>query len=190
MSSEVQVIAYRARKGAPFGDKKAQVYGQELQSVRERRGELTPAIVVEEAEPEQSPLHERFEWDDNEAARKHREWQARYLMNRIDVVVEVKGERRETRAFQQVLVNVETRRPPKGKEARKAIESAGKGSFDGSFGSQYATVFDVSEEPNFREQAIARALGELTRWRKRWADYSEFDLLFKSIDIFEAEGAA
>ena len=190
MSNEVQVIAYRARKGAPFGDKKAEVYGRELQSVRERRGELTPAIVVEEAKSDDSPLHDRFEWDDTEAARKHREHQARYLMNRIEVVVEVRGERRETRAFQQVLVNVETRKPPRGKEARKAIKSAEKGSFDRSFGSKYATVFEVSEEPNFRKQAIARALGELNRWRKRWAEYTEFDAVFEAVDAFDAEEAA
>lgn len=51
------------------------------------RGILTPDAVVEAASDPGSPLHDYFEWDDTEAARKYRLDQARTLIRvvRVDV---------------------------------------------------------------------------------------------------------
>lgn len=51
------------------------------------RGELTPAAVVEEAADINHPLHSQFEWDDAEAARKHRLNQAADLIRSVRIRV-------------------------------------------------------------------------------------------------------
>jgi len=58
-----------------------------LLEIYQSRGRLlTPAIVVEEASPEDSPLHSHFNWDDESAAHSHRIAQARKLMSSVQVV--------------------------------------------------------------------------------------------------------
>lgn len=52
----------------------------ELQAIRDERGELTPALVVETARDPEHPLHSRFEWDDSVAAEKWRLEQASQLL--------------------------------------------------------------------------------------------------------------
>jgi hypothetical protein len=52
----------------------------QLQAVHDTRGKLTPEIVLDEARPLNSPLHDRFEWDDTRAAEAHRINQARNLI--------------------------------------------------------------------------------------------------------------
>lgn len=52
----------------------------ELQAIRDERGELTPALVVETARDPEHPLHSRFEWDDSTAAEKWRLEQASQLL--------------------------------------------------------------------------------------------------------------
>ena len=61
---------------------------EELLDIYERHGKLTPAIVLEEAEDEDSPLHHRFEWDDGEAAHRYRLYQARHLILQVKIRVQ------------------------------------------------------------------------------------------------------
>lgn len=56
----------------------------------ERDGRLAPADVVAEASDPASPLHDYFEWDDSEAARKYRLSQARTLIRSIKVEITVR----------------------------------------------------------------------------------------------------
>ncbi len=65
---------------------KAQTAGEELQRINQEHGEITPPLVVDEARPDDSPIHEIFEWDDYVAAEHHREHQARKLIRSIEVV--------------------------------------------------------------------------------------------------------
>lgn len=54
----------------------------ELRRIAEMHdGVLQAADVVEAARPKTSPLHSSFTWDDTEAAREYRLWQARMLIN-------------------------------------------------------------------------------------------------------------
>jgi hypothetical protein len=57
-----------------------------LYDILDRRGELTPPVIVDEARPEDAPLHDYFEWDDDVAAERHREAQARRLIRRFKIV--------------------------------------------------------------------------------------------------------
>ena len=48
-------------------------------------GRLTPANLVEEARPEESPMHKAFEWDDAKAAENYRKQQATQMIRAIVV---------------------------------------------------------------------------------------------------------
>lgn len=50
-------------------------------------GDLTPEMVVEDARDQRSPLHNRFEWDDEKAAHSHRIEQARKIIQSCTLVV-------------------------------------------------------------------------------------------------------
>jgi hypothetical protein len=59
-----------------------------LQSIYERHNALTPAIVLDEASRPDHPLHNRFTWDDGEAASKWRLHQAQALIRSVSVVID------------------------------------------------------------------------------------------------------
>jgi hypothetical protein len=63
----------------------ASVRNELMRIYRDSGDELTPEAVVEAAEPEDSPLHNRFEWDDSEAGRLYRLNQARELIRSVDL---------------------------------------------------------------------------------------------------------
>lgn len=69
----------------------------ELKALEDRRGRLTPQQVVETAEPDNSPLHGFFEWDDAKAGAAYRIEQARELIRRVKIEVTV-----EDRTFRVV----------------------------------------------------------------------------------------
>ena len=63
---------------------------QELDRLAREHGHITPELVVEAARDEGSPLHSHFDWDDSAAADKWRREQARQLIIRCRITVEVK----------------------------------------------------------------------------------------------------
>ena len=60
----------------------------QLQAIYDEHKRLTPSIVVTVAADPTHPLHERFVWDDSEAARRYRLVQASGLIRSVSVVVE------------------------------------------------------------------------------------------------------
>jgi hypothetical protein len=76
-----------------------------LTRIYEANGELTAQHVVDEARPETSELHHRFEWDDGVAGEAYRRVQAAELIRsvRIQFAVDPKSsERKYIRAFQSL----------------------------------------------------------------------------------------
>lgn len=73
----------------------------QLTSIYQARGELTPQTVVNEARPDDHPLHHRFEWDDAVAGEAYRRVQASELIRSVKVVFNETpaGERKSIRAF-------------------------------------------------------------------------------------------
>ena len=59
---------------------------EQLQTIYDDHGMLTPAIVVDEARPDDHPLHSRFEWDDAVAGEAWRREQAHQLIRTARVV--------------------------------------------------------------------------------------------------------
>ncbi len=60
---------------------------EEVQSIENRKGQITPDQVIEAAKNESSALHGFFIWDNSEAARLYRVDQARDLIRRVRIVV-------------------------------------------------------------------------------------------------------
>lgn len=73
-----------------------------------RDGELTPDEVLAAAAPEDSPIHDQFEWDDGKAGHTHRLTQARALIRRVRVSVIV-----DEPVTRQIRVNEYIRDPDK-----------------------------------------------------------------------------
>jgi hypothetical protein len=77
----------------------------QLASIHQRRGFLTPEVLVEEARPADHPLHSRFEWDDSIAGEAYRKVQAAELIRSVRIVykpADDKDESKSVRAWQAV----------------------------------------------------------------------------------------
>ena len=148
--------AYQWKPGARFRVKAA-VAGAELDRIRRRSGELTPAAVVEAAADPQNPLHGEFDWDDSEAARKYRESQARALINSVRVVVKLG----DPAATQQVaFVSV-------------CVRDSGRA---------YLPTNVVMADTDYSAQALAEALTALEGWQRRYAHLQDLTGVFAAIN--------
>ncbi len=95
---------YKARKGAKFNNKEAQVVGETIESLKDNSGYITSEGIISSARKKSSPIHDFFEWSNNKAAEEFRLQQARNLVNHIVEVVIVQGERVEQKSFFSVSV--------------------------------------------------------------------------------------
>lgn len=136
--------------------KKSVLIARELKRIaKANHGQLLPEKVVEAARPNSSPLHNRFEWDDTEAAQQYRLWQARHL---IRVCVEyLPGVSTPT----EVFVSLSTDR----------VE--GKG---------YRVMTEVLSREDSREQMLEDALAELNIFRLKYRRLKELSDVFEAID--------
>jgi hypothetical protein len=166
---------YTAVKGSHLSDEDAGIVGPELEVLAAAKGgdtkALTPAEIVEAARAEASPLHRFFEWDDSEAARQHRLWQARHLANswRVEIRYVDRGER--TTFVAPGLVNVRLQQPT---ADGGAVERA------------YIPVEDALSNPAYRAQLLADARGRLEHWRARFEMYRTLPEFAPLAPVFEA----
>ena len=97
---------YRWKEGARLSGDAGEV-GSFLETLRKKNdGELTAEIVLNAAQSKRSPIHDYFTWDDEEAADKHRLWEARKLIGSVEIVYA--GDRDPIRAFVNVKVDDES----------------------------------------------------------------------------------
>src|ERR1700744_2596460 len=74
-------MIYKFREGYSL-PVKAQVIGDHIGDRN-----VSAEKLVEEAKPEDSPIHNCFTWDDSEAAQKYRVEQARYMIRSVEKVI-------------------------------------------------------------------------------------------------------
>jgi hypothetical protein len=150
----IMIYEWKADSRFPIG---AQIAAERLHKIRDKHGELTPRVVVDDAASPRSPLHPCFEWDDEKAADNYRLVQARKLMGSI-VVAEYADApiADETRAF--VHLSIET--------------------------NQYVPIEVAMTNENMRAEVLAKAAREIKLWRARYAAYSEFAQLVAAIDEY------
>jgi hypothetical protein len=101
----------------------AQTAGSELDRIRRRDGTIRPAAVVDEARPEEAPLHPAFEWRDPVAAEQWREHQATTLIKVVRVVpaAPVAPRVASVRPVMQAAAPVVERYDPMAKEVLEAV---------------------------------------------------------------------
>ena len=142
------MAVYKGKVG--LSDAEAQVIGEELEQLG---GKFKPADIILAARPERSKLHKYFTWDDSEAAAKHRLYEARQLVERIKIVIQVSGgDKVHTRAFHSVLVKV---------EEEEELQP------------RYVPLRNIRQSKFMREQVLGQALKELNGWRNRYQQYRD-----------------
>lgn len=157
---ETQV--YTPVKGSSMGRERAQRYGPELAAIEEENGILTPFAVIEKAEDEDSPLHDWFTWDDTAAARLYRREQARSMIRSIEIeVVIVKNEPMATRAWHHIEV--------------VAVDEEGEEKPQRG----YMGAERVFTDKDLTAQTIAKALGALRSFQRKFSSYSELSAALK-----------
>lgn len=69
----------------------AQVAGEFINDISNKNGcNVTAQDLLEASRPEDTPLHNDFEWQDDIAAEEYRKYQARNILNSLTIVVEHK----------------------------------------------------------------------------------------------------
>ncbi len=141
-----------------------QVAGQRFADlVEEADGTLTASMIVDDARPATSPLHNDFEWDDSVAANEWREHTARMMIASV-VVVNVRepepGEKRvmPVRAF--VNVRQEDRRG-------------------------YTTTARVVTDKELFKQLVDDILGSINSYRMKLAAFKEYSQIAHLFDEFD-----
>lgn len=158
-------MAYEWRPGARF-PVEADIVGERLSELgQQNEGRITPALVVEDARPEDAPLHPCFEWSDPQAAQLYREEQARLLIRSVRVVVrdESKSEPVAVRAFLHVA-------DPQGPT--------------------YMDSAQVMRDELLRTQVLQRAWAELNAWRDRYKEMQELAGIFEVIEDVQRKQAS
>lgn len=159
--TEMAVLkSYKATEGAQFDKKKAQIYGECLEKISEKKGrKLKAKDVVDEARSKNNPLHEVFDWDNTSAAEKYRLEQARHLINHIVVPIKYNDGVKDTKAW--VSINS----TPDEETLTKV----------------YVNTEDALTKKEYRKQILDNAIKEAEYWQKQYAQYSELNLIFEAI---------
>lgn len=131
----------------------------QLQTIYDQLGELTPKIVVDEARPADHPLHGRFEWADDVAAERWRQQQAHELIRSVRIVY------REPEAGQ----------PERTVRAFHAVRS--------ERGFTYEPAQKVADDPFKRRLVLADMEREWRALYRRYREFAEFtDMVRADLD--------
>ena len=151
-------MVYKFKQGARLAGS-PQVIGEELERVRMKSGGLTAKSVVRAAEPAESPLHPNFTWDDTEAARKHREEEARHLVRHVVAEVAEGGVTKTIRAFAAV----------------------------GNNDDRYVPIKVVLADPEMRAELLRKAREELEWFSQKYSGIQELTGVLQEIETFRSQ---
>lgn len=125
--------------------------------LKKKRGALLkPEEVVQEARDPRSPLHPKFEWRDGKAAQKYRLWQARQLIEQVDVEIVSSGTVTQT---VPAFVSLEV---------------------DRKKGGGYRSTVEVLSNRQLRAHRLKQAIAELDRWCTQYRDLNELSGVIKA----------
>lgn len=125
----------------------------ELQTIYDQHGKLTPTLVVATARDEAHPLHARFTWDDSVAGERWRREEARLMIRSLKVVYKPADGRkpeRATRAFHAIPIP------------------------DDSGEQDFYSAEDVAADPVMTAVLLAEMEREWRAFKARWSHFSEF----------------
>lgn len=125
---------------------------EQLQSIYDQHGKLTPSVVVAEASDPEHPLHAKFEWDDSVAGQKYRERQAAGLIRSVRVVYAEASDsqpERSVRAYHSTLDD----------EDHKPV---------------YRPLEEIAANPLAREMLLREMRRDILALKRRYEGVSEF----------------
>lgn len=135
---------------------KPEVVGAVFERLEAEYGEVTPENLLKEAEPEDSPIHKLFEWNDEKAAALYRRGQSQKIILDLRVEVEAEGEKFNVPAYVNVV--------------------------SGDARSSYQNVIRSFQVAETRDIILARAYNELETFRLKYAKFQTFARLIDEID--------
>ena len=144
---------------------KREIVETELRRIWDERAELSAADILEEARPEDSPLHPFFEWDDSQAAENFRLFQAGMLIRSVKLRVtsiDARGQITDYRVRAWV--------------PRRYL--------DGDVGT-YLPVEQARDDPKIREALTRAMLRDAEAFRRRYEHLDEFSRVVR--DLIESD---
>ena len=139
-------------------ERKSVIVERAFELLHQEHGQITPQLVLDEAQSPTSPLHMYFEWDDTEAARKYRLIQAMNMLMASKFVVELAGNGDVPAAIAEA----------KPAEVRKWLPQ-----FGGGDGGGFKMRNEVLATDDGRAAFIERKLGVLRAWCAAVVDVPE-----------------
>ena len=130
----------------------AETAGKELNRIKKKRG-LTAKAVVDESRDPKARLHKEFEWNDNIAAERFREQQARILIGDLIIEADTPTGSTQTRGFVKL-----------------------------SQDSEYESIQEVLADVEATNQLLDRAKTELRWFRDKYSTLKELAGVFAEID--------
>ena len=134
----------------------AETVGQEFEKIEKQYGKLTNDLVLQDAEDENSPLHELFEWDNEVAGHKYRLQQATQLIISLAIEPEETPKPKPVRAYYNVSSDEK------------------KGSF--------INMKSAFSNPDTKDIILQRAKKELEAFKVKYQNLSELADVFEKID--------
>lgn len=130
----------------------AETAGKELNRIKKKRG-LTAKAVVDESRDPKARLHKEFEWNDNIAAERFREQQARILIGDLIIEADTPAGSTQTRGFVKL-----------------------------SQDSEYESIQEVLADVEATNQLLDRAKTELRWFRDKYSTLKELAGVFAEIE--------
>ncbi len=127
-------------------------------------GRITSGDIVASAADPSSPLHDLFNWDDEEAGHQYRLMQAGSLIRRWRGVI-VKTDQKSKH------VTVTTTRRAQSTDAMRKEDGGG-----------YETIERIMSDPAKRDSLIGTVLRELSAYRRRYAEIAALTPVWAAID--------
>jgi len=130
--------------------------------IQTEQGYVIASDVVEISRPEQAPLHEEFEWDDERASEKYRQQQARQLLRKV--VINYKG--KQIHRHHNVKLQI----------SGKQIKG-------------YVSIAKILSDEELKQQVLEGALARLQYWQQQYKNYQELDGIIDIEKLAKAESS-
>lgn len=140
-----------------------------MEEIRKQRGQLTPAILLEESRSEDALLHNCFEWDDTEAAEKYRLNQSRLFIANVKVTVLDDGGNKKAECV-RAFVNV----------SDQSHRESGV----------FVPIMEAISNRESRDAVLNNALMELQQFKNKYSSLCELSKVFEAIDAVATQQKA
>lgn len=125
----------------------AEVVGHELDRIRDRDGSVSPKAFVDEARPDDAPMHPLLTWDNEAAAESWRREEAREVIGGVSTITISKD---GTERVESPRVWLHVRTEPEGP--------------------RYMRVGDVQSDPELERSALLAAIEQVRAITKRFEE--------------------